>query len=219
MNLSKLDSSEINQLSRLMLTRRIVDKGLAYIPVILMGVLAMLSYWLIKNTPEIELNKTRLIQKHEIDYELRNFSVKTYRNNGQLKSLIVGERARHFADNETLEIEAPQVQVMDINQHKTTANSSRAISNADGSELQMIGNAVLVKTQYEVSNKNKKNLFELRSEYLDFMLDEEIVKTHLPVQIKKGNNYFEALSMNYDNLSQSLKLKGRVKGQIAAEQK
>jgi lipopolysaccharide export system protein LptC len=218
MNLSKLESLQTNQLSRLKTTRRIVDKGLAYIPVILMGVLAMLSYWLIKNTPEIEVNKTRLVQKHEIDYELNNFSVRTYRKNGQLQSLILGQRARHFADNETLEIEVPQVQVLALNQHQTTATSSRAISNADGSELQMIGNVILTKDKLVELDNKKKKLFELRSEYLDFMMDDEIIKTHLPVQIKRGESYFEGLSMNYDNIEQSLILKGRVKGSIISRQ-
>ena len=76
MNLNKLETSPNERLTRLSLTRRLVDKFLAYVPVVLMGVLAMLSYWLVKNTPDIETSKTRVLQKHEIDYELNLFSVK-----------------------------------------------------------------------------------------------------------------------------------------------
>ena len=214
MNLNKLETSPNERLTRLSLTRRLVDKFLAYVPVVLMGVLAMLSYWLVKNTPDIETSKTRVLQKHEIDYELNLFSVKSYRRDGQLQSLILGERARHYADTETLEIEMPQLQVLDLNHNKTTATSTQAISNADGSELQMIGSAVLIKTQKVELNIPKREVFELRSEYLNFQMDKDVVRSHMPVQIKKGASTFNALSMDYDNLNQTLNLKGKVRGHM-----
>lgn len=217
MNLIKLEPLERQQETPLKRTRRILDQILAYVPVILMGILAMLSYWLIKNTPEIETGKSRIQAKHEIDYELRNFSVKAYRQNGQLQSLIVGDIAKHFADTETLEIDQPQVQVLDLNQNKTIATSSRAISNADGSELQMIGGAILIKSKTDDATHLKHDLFELRSEFLNFQMDEEIVKSHLPVQIKKDNSRFNAMTLDFDNLNQTLKLKGRVHGYIESK--
>jgi len=217
MTLIKLETVQRQSESQLKKTRHIIDKGLAYVPVILMGILAMLSYWLIKNTPEMEINRFRMQPKHEIDYELRSFSVRSFRQSGQLQSLLVGENAKHYADTETLEIEMPQVQVMDLNQNKTIATSSRAISNADGSELQMIGNAVLTKTTSNAKSELKNDVFELRSEYLNFLMDDEIIKSHLPVQIKKENSYFNAMSMDFDNLNQTLKLKGRVHGFIESK--
>ena len=214
MNLTKLETSQNGRLTRLSLTRRLLDKCLAYVPVILMGVLAMLSYWLVKNTPDVETSKKRLQQKHEIDYELNLFSVKSYRLDGQLQSLILGERARHYADTETLEIEMPQVQVLDLNHNKTIATSNHAISNADGSELQMLGNAFLVKTKKSDQSILKSEIFELRSEYLNFLMDKDIIRSHMPVEIKKGTTTFNALSMDYDNLNQTLNLKGKVRGQM-----
>ncbi len=214
MNLTKLETSQNGRLTRLSLTRRLLDKCLAYVPVILMGVLAMLSYWLVKNTPDVETSKKRLQQKHEIDYELNLFSVKSYRLDGQLQSLILGERARHYADTETLEIEMPQVQVLDLNHNKTIATSNHAISNADGSELQMLGNAFLVKTKKSDQSILKSEIFELRSEYLNFLMDKDIIRSNMPVEIKKGTTTFNALSMDYDNLNQTLNLKGKVRGQM-----
>jgi lipopolysaccharide export system protein LptC len=217
MKLTKLETIQLQHESKIKKTRRIVEKSLSYVPVILMGILAMLSYWLVKNTPEIEVNRTRIQPKHEIDYELRNFSVRTYRSSGELQSLLIGENAKHYADTETLEIEMPQVQVLDQKLNKTTATSSRAISNADGSELQMIGGAVLIKSKNgEISNK-KNEVFELRSEYLSFQMDNEIIKSHLPVQISKESNRFSAMSMDFDNLNQTLKLSGRVHGFIESK--
>jgi len=217
MNLIKLETLEPKHEAQIQITRRFIDKSLAYVPVILMGILAMLSYWLIKNTPELETNKPKLELKHEIDYELKSFSVKTYRQSGQLQSLIIGDRAKHFADTETLEIDLPQVQVMDLNQNKTTATSTRAISNADGSELQMIGNAILIKSRAPDASIKTQDMFELRSEYLNFLMDDEVIKSHLPVDIKKQASHFSAMSMDYDNLNQTLKLKGRVRGFVESK--
>jgi LPS export ABC transporter protein LptC len=81
----------------------------------------------------------------------------------------------------------------------------------------MIGNAVLTKTTSNAKSELKNDVFELRSEYLNFLLDDEIIKSHLPVQIKKENSHFNAMSMDFDNLNQTLKLKGRVHGFIESK--
>jgi hypothetical protein len=41
------------------------------------------------------------------------------------------------------------------------------------------------------------NVFELRSEYLNFQMDDEIIKSHLPVQIKKETITFSAMSTGF----------------------
>ena len=56
-------------------------------------------------------------------------------------------------------------------------------------------------------------------EFLHVWTNEERVKSHLPVVLNKGNDQFSGESMQYDNLSQVIELKGRVQGLIHPKNK
>jgi lipopolysaccharide export system protein LptC len=53
---------------------------------------------------------------------------------------------------------------------------------------------------------------EFRGEFLHAFLDTERVKSHLPVELTRGSDRFTADGMDYDNLSQVMELRGRVRG-------
>jgi lipopolysaccharide export system protein LptC len=41
-----------------------------------------------------------------------------------------------------------------------------------------------------------------------------MVTSHLPVEIERGSDRFSGNTMNFDNVAQTLKLEGRVRGTI-----
>src|SRR5690606_8511813 len=73
---------------------RVWDRMTLYLPIILMGLLALGTYWLARNTPS--LGGAGSVQReavHEPDYFLRDFSVKTFDDKGRLTSEIHGTEA------------------------------------------------------------------------------------------------------------------------------
>ena len=54
----------------------------------------------------------------------------------------------------------------------------------------------------------------VRGEFLHAWTNEERVQSHLPVVLNRGKDQFTGDSMNYDNISQTTELNGRVKGII-----
>ena len=219
MNLSKPEPIVLKVLSPWQRGRQAMDMALAYVPVLLMGLLAMLSYWLVRNTPEIQDEVLSPISKHEIDYYLKNFSVKTFQQDGHLQSIVFGEQANHFEDTQTLEIKKPRIQSIDHENNLISASAKQALSNVDGSEFQLIGQAVVVKNGIEKNGKKKSDDLEMRSEFLDFLIDDDKIKTNQSVLMKKGTNTFSAQGLDYDNATQILRLKGQVKGYIEAKKK
>ncbi len=219
MNLSKPEPVQIRLLSPWQKTRQLIDNVLAYIPVLLMGILAMLSYWLVKNTPVIQDEVLTPVTRHEVDYYLKNFSVKTYRGDGHLQSVVFGEQANHFEDTQILEIQKPQLQSIDKENNLIRATANQAISNNDGSELELIGDAVVIKSGVNLAVSPKAEDLELRSEFLDFLIDQDQIKTTQSIVLKKGKDQFRAQGMEFDNTTQILKLKGSVKGYIESKKK
>lgn len=185
-----------------------------YLPIILMGVLALGTYWLVRSTPMFEAPATDQPQRHDPDYLMEEFSVKTFDTEGRLKSEILGAEARHFPDTDTLEID--QVRIRNFNEkgQLTTATANRAVTNSDASEVQLIGKALVVREAAVDKAGEVIPRMSFRSEFLHAYMETERLKSHKPVELTRGNDQFTADSMEFDNFEQVMQLRGRVRGTL-----
>ncbi|RYY93309.1 MAG: LPS export ABC transporter periplasmic protein LptC [Comamonadaceae bacterium] len=186
------------------------DRLATYLPVILMAFLALGTYWLARNTPTFfggsDMQKA---PTHDPDYFMRGFSVKNYDATGRLKSEIFGTEARHYPDTDTLEIDHVRIRSYDERGAVTVATALKGISNGDGSEAQLMGNAVVVRDAVAGTGTPR---MEFRGEFLHVYANTERVKSHKPVTLIRGTDTFVADQMDYDNLDRVMDLRGRVRG-------
>jgi lipopolysaccharide export system protein LptC len=183
-----------------------------YLPLAMMGLLAVGTYWLVRNTPaSLEAEAARPVS-HEIDYFMRRATVKTFDNEGRLKTEIFGAEARHFVDTETLEIDQARMRSTGPKGRLTTATARRALSNDAGSEVQLMGNAKVVRESIQTSDGRWSPRLEFTGEFLHIFMNEDRLQSHLPVVLKHGSDVFSGDTFDYDNLDQVVNLKGRVKG-------
>jgi lipopolysaccharide export system protein LptC len=191
------------------------DRAAIYLPVLLMGALALGSYWLVRSTPGSTPAEQPRAAVHDPDYFMRNFSVKTFDATGRLKSEVVGTEARHYPDTDTLEIDNAHIRSFDVRGRVTVSTANRALSNADGSEVQLFGNAVVTRTSPPDALGRESPKLQFRGEFLHAFLNEDRVRSNQPVTITRGDDKFTADAMEFDNLDQVMRLHGRVKGTIA----
>lgn len=185
-----------------------------YLPLVLMVLLALGTYWLVRNAPTLAQPAAVRPVNHEPDYFMRNFSVKTFDANGRLRSDIRGEQAWHYPDTDTLEIEKAHIRSLNEQGHVTVSTAKRALSNADGSEVQLFGDAVVVREPVKGADGRMLPRLELRSEFLHAYTNVERVRSHLPVELLRSGDRFTANSLDYDNLDRLLQLDGRVRGTV-----
>ncbi len=191
---------------------RAIDRLTIYLPVMLMGVLALGTYWLARNTPVLEAPAAESAPTHDPDYFLRGFSVKSFEPAGRLRSDIRGAEARHFPDTDTFEIEMPRIRSYNnATGALTVASARRAISNGDGTQVQLIGDAVVTREPPASAGPGQPRL-EIRGNFLHAFLDVERVRSNQPVRITRGNDRFDADSLDYDNLDRVMQLRGNVRG-------
>jgi lipopolysaccharide export system protein LptC len=190
-----------------------------YLPLVMMGFLAVGTYWLVRNTPAAYEAEAARPVSHEVDYFMRRATVKTFDEAGRLKTEIYGAEARHFADAETLEIDQARMRSTGPDGRLTTATANRALSNDAGSEVQLIGNAVVVREPMQSPDGSWLPRLEFTGEFLHVFMNEERVKSHLPVVLKRGSDEFSGDTFAYDNLDQVADLKGRVKGVLVPRAK
>ena len=198
----------------LRLVRSAWDRVSVYLPIILMGLMALGTYWLVRNTPGLGTAESRGEEVHEPDNLMRRFSIKTFDPSGRLKSEVFGTEARHFPDTNTTEIDQPRIRSFNARGELTVATARLAISNADGSEVQLIGDAVVTREAVTGKDGQTRPRLQFRGEFLHAFLDSERVASHKPVELTRGENRFTADSLEFDNLDQVMDLRGRVRGSL-----
>jgi lipopolysaccharide export system protein LptC len=193
-------------------SRHLLDRLSIYLPVILMGMLAMGSYWLLRATPAPRAPEVESPPTHEADYFMRRFRVQSFEADGKLKSELAGREIRHFPDTDTLEIDQVRLHSFSREGQLTVITAQRALSNGDGSEVQFFGDAHVVRDAYNDAGGRPVPRIELRSEFLYAVIDTERISTPKPVELIRGKDRFTADAMDYDNINRVMDLRGRVHG-------
>ena len=189
---------------------RLVQLASTYLPILLMGVLALGTWWLVKSTPMAGGETAEAPPRHEPDYTMNNFTVQRFGPDGVMRVQIEGEVMRHYPDTDTLEIDNVKMRAISPDGRVTLASARRALSNADGSDVQLSGGANVLR-----ESNGQDEAIEFRGEFLHAMQNSERIRSHLPVMVLRGATQVNADSMEYDNLSRVLQLKGRIRAVIA----
>lgn len=183
----------------------------SYLPLILMALLALGTWWLVKNTPLFEPRGPAAAPRHEPDYSMTQFSVQRFYPGGELRARIEGVELRHYPDTDTTEIDNVKMRGIAANGRVTVSTARRAVTNSDISQVQLIGGAHVVSEATPTDPAA-----EFRGEFLDVYVTTERVRSHLPVIVTRGRDELRADGMEYDNLAQDLRLQGRTNVRLAA---
>ncbi|MFN4359696.1 MAG: LPS export ABC transporter periplasmic protein LptC [Hylemonella sp.] len=196
------------------LARLAWDRLSIYLPLLLMGVLALGTYWLVRSTPLFEPDAPQQAQRRDPDYLMERFSIKTFDGDGRLKSEVYGEQARHYPHTDTLEID--QVRIRSYNQRgfMTVATARRALANNDATEVQLMGNARVVREATVDRSGTALPRVSFSGEFLHAFLNEERIKSHKPVELERGGDRITAESLDYSNFDQVMEMRGRVRGTL-----
>ena len=197
---------------RILLT--VWDRLSIYLPIAVMALMALGTYWLVQNTPKPAAAPVERSLRSDPDYYMKDFSVTTFVEAGRLKSEVFGTAARHYPNTDTLEIDRVRIRSFDDQGRLTTATANRGLTNGDATIVELFGNALLIRAEQPGKNGIVQPRIEFRGEYLHSNTDTERVKSHKPVELRRGNDVFVGDTMDYDNLGQVMVMQGRVKGRI-----
>lgn len=177
-----------------------------YLPVILMGVLALGTYWLVRSTPVVAPVAPEAPVRSDPDYVMRKFSVRTFDQGGKLKSEIMGDQARHLPDRDVMEVDGVRLRSFDASGALTTASAQRALAQGDGSTVQLWGDARVVQ---EAQAGRPRMAF--KGEQLQADSRSHTVRSAEPVELVRGDDRFTADQLEFNNQERVLVLTGRVR--------
>ena len=188
---------------------RVRDALSAYLPLLLMALLALATWWLVKNSPRPPTVATERPVSHEPDYTMTVFSLDRFDAAGRLKLRIEGERMRHYPATDRIEIDDVQIRAIAADGRVTLARAARAVGNGDGSEVQLLGGA-------EVTSADASGApLVMSGEFLHAFLVTERVLSHLPVLVNSAGTEMRAAGLEYDHATHRLDLKGPMRAVMA----
>lgn len=181
----------------------------AYLPLLLMAFLAAGSWWLVKNTPTADGPTEPAPPRHQPDYRMQGFELQRFDGEGALRFRIEGREMRHYPDTDTVEIDGVRLRGLGRDGALTEASALRALSNADGSELQLLGEVRVRRFEPGAGGVLATvPQLQIDGEFLHAFLNQELLRSHLPVLLRYAGGELKAQGIEYDHLKGQLRLTG-----------
>lgn len=190
------------------------DRLMLSLPLLLMALLALGSYWMVRTEPAPSVVIPEKAPSTLPDYTMQRFIVQTFNAQGEFRNEVTGDMARHYPHTQLIEIDAVQIRSFDSQGRLTTATARRGLSTPDGSEVQLFGNARVVRAADPDARPKPVPAMEYRGEFLHAFITEERVTSHKPVELLRGNDRITADRLDFDNIEQTLILRGRVRATL-----
>lgn len=192
------------------LLRRLLDQLSLYLPLILMGVLALGSWWLVRSMPEMTYVDENKPVRKEPDYRLEKFWVKSFDSTGRMTREVGGATGRHYPDVDELHIDQVRIYAASEKSVKMNAKAETGIATGDGERVTLIGQAVAIREADAQAPRT-----ELRGERLLALPKEERLLSSDPVRITRERDVFTAQTLNFNSKTGEYLLEGRVRGILA----
>ncbi|MBU3635647.1 LPS export ABC transporter periplasmic protein LptC [Polynucleobacter sp. es-GGE-1] len=189
---------------------------LGLMPLLLMGALTLMTFWLVKKNTPPESSILERIRLHEPDYIIKNGTLSALNEQGNTKYRILGNKVTHYDDDASIDIDAPRMRLFQPDKAPVTVKSNTGHLDGDLTILELFDNASIFRPQQAATATEPASLRMLASSsYFKVLINDDIVKTDRPITLEQGMSIMNSTEGGtFDNIQQSMTLSGQVKGRI-----
>lgn len=188
---------------------RLLALLMSYLPLLLMSLLALATWWLVRNAPGAEPAQGPAVVRQAPDYTMERFATERFDKHGRLLLRVEGEQLRHYPANDRIEVDTVRMRAYSPDGAVTQATARRALANGDLSEVQLLGGA-----RVERSDPKGGPPLQFEGEFLHAFLRTEKLRSHLPVLLRQGGSQVHASGFEYDHLSRVVQFEGPARGRF-----
>ena len=189
---------------------------LGLMPLLFMGALTLMTFWLVKKNTPPESSMLERIRLHEPDYIIKNGTLSALNEQGNTKYRILGNKVTHYDDDASIDIDAPRMRLFQPDKAPVTVKSNTGHLDGDLTILELFDNASIFRPQQAATATEPASLRMLASSsYFKVLINDDIVKTDRPITLEQGMSIMNSTEGGtFDNIQQSMTLSGQVKGRI-----
>jgi lipopolysaccharide export system protein LptC len=196
-------------------TRRLFDRLVGWAPVLLLGGLAALTYWLDAQVqPPAERRDGS--SRHDPDVFLENFRAITFDAAGKPRETLAARRAEHFPDDDSAEVIAPDLTLTEPGRPTVTVQSQRARIAGDRENGWFEGNVRVHRDAEPPAGGDSRPTgpVSLTTEKLHVVPKQYRVDTDAPVTIEEPRGIIRGRGMTLDNKTKTFHLRSQVSGTL-----
>jgi len=190
------------------------DQLSLYLPVILMGLLALGSYWVIGRTAAPAEPAAALAPTQGPDTAMHGFLVREFDPAGHLRLQIEGQRLHHYPADGRVAVEQARLYSRAADGQVTRASAQHLLSNADQSIHWLSGEVELLRFAPQADAQAAPEM-KLLGQALTLYTAANRIESEQPVDIWRGPHHTRADRLRYDKTTGQLELLGRVRSTLA----
>jgi len=189
---------------------------LRLMPLILMGTLTLVTFWLVKKNTPAEKSAVERVRLHEPDYIISNGALSALNESGDTKYRVLGKKVIHYDDDASIDIETPRMRLFPPEKSPVTVKADKGHLNGDLTILDLMDNAEIFRPQQAATaSEPAKPRMLARSSYFKVLINDDIIKTNKPITLEQGVSVMHSTDGGvFNNIEQSMVLSGQVKGRI-----
>lgn len=201
-------------MSREINARSLLDRITGWSPVLLLGALAALTYWLDSQVqpPPPRRDGT---QRHDPDIYIEGFRSVTLDDHGRPLQLISGKTARHFGDDQTTEFTDPVLAQTEPGKPEFRITAAQGRLTGDRKEVFFTGHVRAVRAAGPAApGESPVGPVTVTTEYLHVIPDQQVASTDKAVTIEEPRGIIQSVGLDLDNKAKTLKLRSSVHGTL-----
>ncbi len=179
------------------------------LPLALMLLLAGFSAWVAREALlAIHRAGQSAAAPQKPDYFLRDFQTRNFDDLGRSSAELSGAAMEHIPGNQTVRIAQPRLRVHDAQGAVTLASADVGLSNADGSNVQLFGQAELRR------EAPRSRTITVRSSFLNVFPQQRRISSNRPSTVRQGDSVFSGDDLQMNGLDGTFSMNGAVRGSL-----
>lgn len=178
----------------------IKDRLIAWSPVILLLLLAVLTWWL---DSRVRLPATQIdgAAQQDPEFYIEGFMAVRMNPDGTRRYELTGTRLTHYSEETGSMLESPSLLYHDYERAPVKVSSDTAEVEGGGENVYFRGNVTIARPAF-ASNPP----LGMATSYLHVIPDEEIAKTDQAVTMTEGNSTARSVGLEFDNRTRKIRL-------------
>jgi lipopolysaccharide export system protein LptC len=198
---------------------RLTDRLVSWSPVLLLGSLAALTYWLDAQVQQKQARRDGTA-RHDPDLFITRFKAVSFGADGRARQSLAASRAQHYPDDESTDITALSLVLTEPGNPQLSVNADKGVVSGDRETISLYGNVHALRDAVPAKGAAAKNgdapsgPVRVTTEYLKVVPKQSRAETDKAVTIEEPRGIIRAVGMVLDNRAKTLILKSDVRGTL-----
>jgi lipopolysaccharide export system protein LptC len=189
-----------------MLSLRMLDRAAAIVSLVLLGTLALFTFYLAELTQKSKRAAPSGSQRSQApDYFVEKLTLSTMNAQGQPSLRIQAERLQHQPSDDTAAFERPILDSLDPNRPHLSIRADSGRIHPDTNEAQLSGHVLITR-----AGTGRSAPLQITTDALTVLPDPGILTTDRPITLIQGAHRLSGVGMEFDHQARVVRLQKQV---------